>query len=293
VTIVTKRFIDKGEELSVHYIKGCVRQTAGPAKVRVCLPVPVQATETMDFLITIIRIMAEESAASRSPSSAPTIDPKVAPLGVSGTKVAARSLLATILACGFSALLASSARRRGLTTSQPLRAWAVLPVGAERSSDTDSWDENPLQQIRRNFEASGIDTFLSMYRNVSMPRERKLVTLSLHGGLSDRIKAVQFGVALAALTGRQLVVGPSLFMEGAEVPAEFEREPRITLYSAACGLTGKKATDWSRKALHHPARVITLTTNCGNWRMIDEALTLLSGRSGVRSYLSLPSLILH
>jgi hypothetical protein len=145
-------------------------------------------------------------------------------------------------------------------------------------------DENPLRQIRRNFEASGINTFMSAYRNLSIPRERKLMvvcseTLSGRcGGLSDRIKGLPIMAAMALMTGRQLVVHPSLFMQGRKAPVDFPKEHHHNLRAGSCFLTGEGVVAWARDVLQDQAQVITMLTSCDNFEAVNEGLALLPGR---------------
>lgn len=75
-------------------------------------------------------------------------------------------------------------------------------------------------ETRRRFQRSGITSFLSIFEEIIQPRANKIVLvyfvgqLGGCGGIGDRIRGIPYAVALAHLSGRQLILHPSLLENG-------------------------------------------------------------------------------
>jgi len=75
-------------------------------------------------------------------------------------------------------------------------------------------------EIKRRFQNSGINSFLSILEEVVQLRDKQIILMciidqfGLCGGIGDRIKGIPYAVALARISDRQLILHPSLLANG-------------------------------------------------------------------------------
>lgn len=115
-------------------------------------------------------------------------------------------------------------------------------------------------ETRRRFQNSGINSFLSILEEVLQPRVNRIVLMcfvgqfGLCGGIGDRIKGIPYAVALARLSGRQLILHPSLLANG-----PFDN---LTLESHHHFIDNSCTKENVERLMKSDAETISISVNC-------------------------------
>jgi hypothetical protein len=134
-------------------------------------------------------------------------------------------------------------------------------------------------QLQDGFQQSAIPTFLSAMTLTMMPEEKKIVIVCEHqcGGIGDRVRGIPFVVALAALTGREVVLDRSLLSYSPDVFAE-------TPYEFRDDCSGSTVIASIKDILNEDKLTIFVQSSCyipPPWRELlsenDDRLQLLEG----------------
>jgi hypothetical protein len=87
----------------------------------------------------------------------------------------------------------------------------------------DDGKTSALVETERRFHDSGISSFLSLYEQAIQPQVSRIVLMCIVGqfgacgGIGDRIYGIPYAVALALISGRQLILHPSLLSNGPSI----------------------------------------------------------------------------
>lgn len=116
-------------------------------------------------------------------------------------------------------------------------------------------------ETKRRFQDSGINTYLSILEEVLQPKIDQIVLVcffdqfGICGGIGDRIKGIPYAVALARLSGRQLILHRSL-LENVPVGENLTLDRHHHFVDFSC------TNENVEKLMKSDAEIISITVNC-------------------------------
>jgi len=114
---------------------------------------------------------------------------------------------------------------------------------------------------QRRFHNSEINSFLSTYEETVQPQARRIVLMcivgqfGLCGGIGDRIRGIPYAIALALISGRQLILHPSLLSNG-PFPQNLTSESHYHFIDGNC------KDEYVESLRQSKAETIFITVNC-------------------------------
>lgn len=122
-------------------------------------------------------------------------------------------------------------------------------------------DASMAAETTFRFQNSGINTFLSTLKEVLQPKAKQIVLVcfvgkfGLCGGIGDRIRGIPYAVALAHLSGRQLILHRSLLGNG-----PFDKNSTIEGHYNF--VDGSCTNENVEKLMRSDAEILSVTVNC-------------------------------
>jgi len=116
-------------------------------------------------------------------------------------------------------------------------------------------------ETKRRFQNSGINTFLSILEEVLQPKVDQIVLvcfidqLGFCGGIGDRIKGIPYAVALARLSGRQLILHRSL-LENVPFDQDLTLDTHHHFVDFSC------TSENVENLMKSDAKTLSITVNC-------------------------------